>query len=394
MRVLFWMNIGFDKQSTSGHLLCAVIDKLVKAGNTVHVVQVDQNGPFPSIPKEIEGPLVTNASIKFSEPAKSNFIKRYFGEIRYCLDCRKELKSHRDYDAVFIQSSNVAGVAVWLTKHYVKKAIVTFNTQDIFPYNAVFSGNVKRGSIVFKALAAVQRYAYKKADHVITISEDMKNLLVEDGVNPDKVEVVYNWSYQDGLYENLDLSPVSCMFHKDYFNVVYAGNIGVMQNVDILIEAAKLMKKDKSTWFHIIGNGVYKERLEARSKKYGIQNISFWPMQPSEMAPLIYSAADINVIPLVKNVYQTALPSKTATCFACQKPVVFAIGAESKFGQKVATETGCPVVSSDKAEELVKVIREIQQGQIQCETRQFFIEHMNSSVNSRAYAEIITRKQP
>lgn len=392
MRVLFWMNIGFDKQSTSGHLLCAVIDKLVKAGNSVHVVQVDQNGPFPSIPKEIEGPLVTNASIKFSEPAKSNFIKRYIGEIRYCLDCRKELKSHGDYEAVFVQSSNVAGVAVWLAKHYVKKAIVTFNTQDIFPYNAVFSGNVKRGSVVFKVLAAVQRYAYKKADHVITISEDMKELLIEDGVKPDKVEVVYNWSYQDRLYESLDLSPVSHMFDKNYFNVVYAGNIGVMQNVDILIEAAKRMRDDKSVWFHIIGNGVYKEKLEARAKEYGIKNISFWSMQPSEMAPLIYSAADVNVIPLVKDIYKTAFPSKTATCFACQKPVVFAIGSESKFGQKVATETGCPVVSSDKAEELVNAIIDIQLGRIQCETGRFFTEHMSSTVNSRTYAEIITRR--
>jgi glycosyltransferase involved in cell wall biosynthesis len=77
------------------------------------------------------------------------------------------------------------------------KAIVTFNVQDIFPYNLAFSGRLKRNSIVFRILAAEQRYGYKHSDHVITISEDMKDTLVADDVDPDKVEVIYNWSYQD-----------------------------------------------------------------------------------------------------------------------------------------------------------------------------------------------------
>lgn len=392
MRVVFWMNIGFDKQTTSGHLLCAVIDKLVNSGHTVHIIQVDQNGPFPSIPKEIDVPLVTSTSIRISEPAKSKLIKRYLSEIGYCLNCSKELKSHRDYDAVFIQSSNVAGVAVWLAKHYIKKAFITFNTQDIFPYNAVLSGKVKKGSVVFNLLSAVQRYAYIKADHIITISDDMKDLLVEDGVIPDKVDVVYNWSYQDGLFENLNLSDVSYMFNSKYFNVVYAGNIGVMQNVDIIIEAAKLMREDYSVWFHIIGNGVYKEMLEAKAKAYGIHNINFWPLQPSEVAPQIYCAADVNVIPLVKDGYKTALPSKTATCFACQKPVIFAIGTDSKVGQRFAKETGCQIVSSDNAEELVMAIKDVQQGKAQCKTGLFYELYMNRSINSQIYANIITRR--
>lgn len=392
MRVLFWMNIGFDKQSTSGHLLIAVIDKLVKSGNQVHIIQVGQNGPLSSIPTEIEGTFVTNACISFIESNKSNFMKRYWGEIKYCLDCRKELKKHSDFDAVFIQSSNVAGIAVWLAKHYLKKATITFNTQDIFPYNAAFSGKIKRKSIAFRLLAFVQRYAYNKADHIITISEDMKQLLIEDGVSSDKVDILYNWSYQDEVYESLDLTPVSNIFNPDYFNVVYAGNIGVMQNVDIIINAAKLMMDDNTVWFHIIGNGIYKDNLEDKAKSIGLQNISFWPSQPSKLAPLIYSAADVNVIPLIKDGYRTALPSKTATCFACQKPVVFAIGKESVFGQKVSKETGCPVVSTDNAEELVMAIRKIREGSVHCDTKKFFVENMSITANSRMYAKIITER--
>ena len=332
MKVLFWMFIGFDQHATSEHLLSAVIEQLCKAGHSVHIIQKNTAGNMPSIPEKLKHYQVTTDVIPYQAADKGNFVARYLTELKYVNACRKFITS--DYDAVFIQSTNVAGFAVRAIRKRLPKAIISFNVQDIFPYNLSFSGGLKKNSPIFKILAAEQRYGYKHSDHIITISEDMKDTLVTDGTPEKKIEVIYNWSYQDELYKMLDLAPVSHMFDKNYFNVVYAGNIGVMQNVDILIEAAKLMKEDKSVWFHIIGNGVYKKKLEARAKDYGITNINFWPMQPPELAPAIYSAANVNVIPLVKDVYKTALPSKTATCLACGKPIIFAIGKDSKFGQK------------------------------------------------------------
>ena len=382
MKVLFWMFIGFDRHATSEHLLSAVIDRLCEAGNTVHIIQKNTGGNLPPIPEKLIRYNVTTDVIPYQAADKGNFITRYLTELKYINVCKNYITS--DYDAVFIQSTTVAGFAVRAIRKKLPKAVVTFNVQDIFPYNLSFSGGLKRSSPVFKILAAEQRYGYKHADHVVTISEDMKDTLVADGVEADTVEVVYNWSYQDEPYENVALAPVSHMFKSEYFNVVYAGNIGVMQNVDILIEAAKLMKEDQSVWFHIIGNGVYKEKLEARAKEYGITNISFWPMQPPELAPAIYSAADINVIPLVKDVYRTALPSKTATCLACGKPIIFAIGKDSKFGQKAMREAGCPVVEADKADELVAAIYKVKSGEKENKATGFFQQNCGITKNSKS----------
>lgn len=391
MNVIFWMSNGFDTPFTSEHLLGAVINSLAQEGHNVHVIQTNQGGKNAELPDYLQFPNITTSSVPYSAPQKSNFIKRYISEIRWHLGCKQELKKLRGYDALFLQSTTVAGFAIGLARRILgPKCLITFNVQDIFPYNAVFSGNVRRNGFVFKVMAAEQRFGYKRADRIITISEDMKETLIADGVSAEKIEVVYNWSYQDEVYENLDFSPVSHMFKSDFFKVVYAGNIGVMQNVDILIEAARLMKDDKSIWFHIIGNGVYKEKLETRAKEYGIQNISFWPMQPSEIAPLIYSTADINVIPLVKDVYKTALPSKTATCLACQKPIIFAIGRESKFGQKAVKEAGCLVVEADKPQELVDAIKTLQNGTKACSTGDFFTKYCGITENSMKYAEMIT----
>lgn len=383
MKVLFWMSTGF--QTTSRHLLIAMLDELIKAGHSVTVLKKQDE---EEIPAELYGKDIRYISIPVKKAKKSNLAARYFNDIKYISKCKKQLKSK--YDAVFVQSTNAAGIIFRILKKKQPTAIKTLNVQDIFPYNASFSGKLKNNGLLFKLFAATQRYGYKRADHIITISEDMKDTLVNDGIETDKIEVIYNWSYRDEPYDNLDLSPVSHMFSKDYFNVVYAGNIGVMQNVDILIDAARLMKDDKTVWFHIIGNGVYKEKLEARANGFNITNISFWPMQAPELAPAIYKSADVNVIPLVKDIYRTALPSKTATCLACQSPIIFAIGKDSKFGQKVMKEAGCPVVETDNADELLKEITGIQQGKIVCNTSQFFLKNMSKEKNSHKYTDIIT----
>ena len=390
MKVLFWLFIGFDRQETSTHLLVSVIEQLCKSGHEVHILQKNTGGELPSIPDCLSNYSVTTTTVPFEKASKGNLIARYFKELSYISKCKKYLKTK--YDAVFIQSNTVAGFAVKALSKKLPNARITFNVQDIFPYNLMYCGRIKQNGLLFKLLAKEQRYAYTHADHVITISEDMKDTLVNDGVNEDKISVIYNWSYQDEPNVSIDTSPVSNMFDKQYFNVVYAGNIGLMQNVDILIEAAKLMKEDKSVWFHIIGNGVYKDKLEAKARDYDIKNISFWPMQKPELAPVIYSAADVNVIPLVKNIYRTALPSKTATCLACGKPIIFAVGKDSKFGSFVENETGCILIDSDDSDNLRNSIQNIKSIGLNTSSESFYTKYCSMTTNSELYASCITRE--
>jgi len=135
---------------------------------------------MPAIPEQLSSYSVTTDVVPFEAPDKGNFIARYFVELKYIWACKKYITP--SYDAVFIQSNNVAGFAVKAIRDKLPKAMVTFNIQDIFPYNAVFGRKLKAKSLVFKLLAAIQRYGYKHSDNLITISEDMKDTLVDDGV--------------------------------------------------------------------------------------------------------------------------------------------------------------------------------------------------------------------
>lgn len=387
MKVLMWMGGNFDRRTPSEHLLVAIVQALYADGHTVHIIQKDTGGPLPKLPSELVELGVTTDCIPCQLASKGNFIARYLVELRYVWKCRRLIKKYRDYDAVFNQSSNVAGFMAFVVKHNMPKARLTYNVQDIFPENAAYIGSVK--GIVYKIFSAEQRYAYRHADQIITISEDMKELLIEKGADSQKTDVVYNWSYTDNLYRYEDVynEKIAKYLSTGKFNVVYAGNIGAMQNVDVVVETAKLMQDEEDVHFHIFGDGMYKERLQHEAE--GLSNISFWPMQPSELAPSIYAMADVNVIPLATNIYRTALPSKTATCIACQKPIIFCIGKESKFGKWMSNEAGFYVLGSCDAEKLVDAIRKVEKNRIVINNGELYKKTFSRTANSKRYAELI-----
>lgn len=388
MKVLMWMSGGFDRRTPSEHLLVAIVQALYKSGNTVHIIQKDMGGTLPHLPASLENLGVTTDCIPCRLAAKSNFVGRYFVELRYIFKSIRFIIAHKDSMAVFNQSSTVAGFMTYAVKHIIPNARLTYNVQDIFPENAAYIGSVK--GIVYRILSAEQRYAYHHADQIITISEDMREMLIEKGADPKKTEVVYNWSYTDGLYKLEDVysEKIAEFLTPDKFNVVYAGNIGTMQNVDVVAETAKLMQDEEDVHFHIFGDGMYKERLQHEAE--GLSNISFWPMQPSELAPSIYAMADVNVIPLAPNIYRTALPSKTATCIACQKPIVFCFGTQSKFGKGACIQEGYCMTDSGDAVELRSAILEIKKSHPRINVSTLYTNYFLRSVNSKKYSDLIT----
>lgn len=389
MKVLMWMDGSFDRRTPSEHLLVAIVQALYANGHTVHIIQQNTGGPLDVLPKELVDLGVTTDCVPCQIVAKGNLVGRYLAGLGYIWRCRKAIWKHRDCEAVFNQSSNAAGVMAFMVKRLLPKVRLTYNVQDIFPENATYIGSAK--GIVYKILSAEQRYAYRHADQIITISEDMKELLIEKGADSQKTEVVYNWSYTDSLYRYEDVysEKIAKFLSTGKFNVVYAGNIGAMQNVDVVVETAKLMQDEEDIHFHIFGDGMYKERLQHEAE--GLSNISFWPMQPSELAPSIYAMADVNVIPLAPNIYRTALPSKTATCIACGKPIVFCIGRESKLLNILEQNGLCAFVPSDDAKCLAESVLNLKKS---LKDRTFldekFHQYFEREKNSDEYSRLIT----
>ena len=391
MQILFWLSIGLDRRTPSEHLLVAIAEALIQKGHKVHVLQKDTGGDKGELPQKMVSLGVTTTRIKSNPSNRGNLIGRYVEDINYFLKCQKWLATHTQFKKIFLQSSNAAGVQVAILKKTLKGSEIIFNVQDIFPENAMYSGTIAQNGVAYKLLSSVQRYGYNHVDRIITISEDMEEQLAEIGVPSSKVNTIYNWSYQDKPYnrETLDYCKVAPLFDKEKFNVVYAGNIGRMQNVESVIFVADKMRDYYDITFHIFGSGVYRENLEKLAADLKTNNVIFHPMLSAEEAPALYSIADINIIPLRKDIYKTALPSKTATCLACGKPVILAIGTNSIFGTQLNVETGADLVDSNDIDGIEEAILKTKAKRSKQDAGNYFMEYFSKTINSNKYADLI-----
>ena len=393
-KFLFVLDISFDKGGPSAHLLQDIMRCALNKCHDVYVVLKKTDSHNPVVPEEFS----SNSRFQYryieeKRASKQGFLKRYLYSIHYARLCKKRYKNWACFDAVFLQSCTNA--AFYLNGLKKLHCPIVFNVQDIFPYNLHLSGQLPFDRITFPIFGFLQRKAYKSVDRIITISEDMKKTLIDDGVDAKKIRVISNWSYADDLittsgiqnraYFDLGSNPSS-------FNIVYAGNIGRMQNVEIVVKAATMTKNDPRLHFYVIGGGANKEAVEKLA--LGLTNITFLPMQESHFAESIYSQADLNVIPLVNGGIKTALPSKTATCLRVDNQIAFCIEANSLFAEAIEKYENVHICSPIDASELCELILRLaarKADSVKSQTNEtalaFVKEKMSSVKNPAAYIE-------
>lgn len=356
------VSIGsFDTQYSDSHIMRDIIVGLLERGHEVNLIQ-KQYLDMPRYPQQFEsflGNRLSVQNIRFEKKEKSDLKARYIADLSYFMRACNLMKENKP-DKVFLQSNNTAFFPVFYAKHILKRPLL-YNEQDIFPENAFFAGILTEKSLIYRVAHMLQKYAYKNATTLSTISEDMKDTIVTRyGIPLEKVRVIYNWGHEE-LHAHCEEENV---FLQKYpkkpgeFRVIYAGNLGKMQNVELVLEAAALMKDEPVISFYIVGSGANEELLKAFAKEKELSNVTFVGMQPPEEVADLYAAADVNVIPLQKGLIYAALPSKTADCLIAGKPIITCVDQTSKFA-KLVTNHGINNAANDSAEKLVKAIREV-----------------------------------
>lgn len=359
MRVAVVSIGSFDTQYSDYHIMRDIIVGLLERGHHVDLIQ-KQYLETPKYPPQIEkylGKQLYVQNIRFEKKAKANLKARYIADLSYYQRACRLLKKKRP-DKVFLQSNNTAFFAVFYAKHILRRPLV-YNEQDIFPENAYFTGILTEKSLVYRVAHALQKYAYKNATALSTISDDMKSTIVTRyGIQEDKVQVIYNWGHEElkshGEADNAFLQKYPKK--PGEFRVVYAGNLGKMQNVELVLKAAKLMEDATCISFYIVGSGVNEEQLKTLAKGLKLSNVTFVGMQPPEEAADLYAAADVNVIPLQRGLIYAALPSKTADCLIAGKPIIACVDEESIFSG-VMKKYGFPNAGTCNADTLVREIK-------------------------------------
>lgn len=243
------------------------------------------------------------------------------------------LATRRRPDAVMVMSPPLPlGVAGWLAAT-VRRSAFVFNVQDVFPDVAIELGAITSPRVI-AAASWLERFLYRSADAVTVLSEDLRDNVVGKlrGRAPERVHVIPNFVDTDRIRpasrttsyrEEHDLGDATV--------VMYAGNVGLSQSLDLVLEAARRSRGRDDVRFVINGGGSALDGLRRRAA--GLDNVRFVPMQPRERLPEVLASGDIHLVPLKQGLARSSVPSKLYSILAAGRPVLASVDT----GTEVAT---------------------------------------------------------
>ena len=284
-----------------------------------------------------------------------------------------------------------------LNKKFKRPISFVFVLQDVFPDSLVQAGMSRKGSLIWKIGRKIENYTYTNADVIIVISEDIKRNIMKKGVPESKIEVVRNWidTHKVHPVSNEDNSLRTELGLKDdAFYVVYAGNLGKAQGVNILVEAAEILRGDSSIKFLIFGNGAEEEIIRKKIHKLRLDNVRLFPLQPPSRISEVYSLGDVCIVTCKKGNGQNAFPSKTVSIMSTGTPIIAAFDKESELCRIVEKENIGLYVEPENPIELVNAIKILHSNRDDAKEnglrgRQFVEQRFSKEICTSKYIEII-----
>ncbi|HKX16593.1 MAG TPA: glycosyltransferase family 4 protein, partial [bacterium] len=198
------------------------------------------------------------------------------------------------------------------------------NVQDIYP-QALIDLGLARNPLVLAVLRWLERRAYRRAAALTVHSNGNRRLLLARGVDPAKITVVPNW-IDTGQAGVPDPNPYRVdLALGDRVAVLFAGVMGYAQDMNVIVDAATLLRDDSGIVFLLAGDGVRRAEAQALVRGRALSNVRFLPFQPIERYPILVAAADCCLVTLQASVATPVVPSKIAGILGLARPVVAAL---------------------------------------------------------------------
>lgn len=302
----------------------------------------------------------------------------------------------KDIDLIYVASTPpTQGALAALVKKF-KKVSFVYNLQDIFPDSLAGTGLAKKGGLLWKIGRAIENFTYRNADKIIVISQDFKKNIMAKGVPEDKIVVVYNWVDQNAVKDiPRSENKLFAMYGLDpsKFYVTYNGNIGLTQNMDMLLEVAKSLEANENIHFVLVGNGAYLEQVKQIVADRNISNVHLLPFQPYEDISHVFSLGDVSLVISKPGVGANSVPSKTWSIMSASRPVLANFdenelktiieknncGIFTKAGDKVAFTDAILKLYHDR--ELCKEMGK--------NGRKFVMDNLTKEVGTQKYVDVI-----
>lgn len=231
------------------------------------------------------------------------------------------------------------GLNAWFIARIRKKPFI-YNIREIFPDVLTDMGLIKNKTTI-QILRWLESKVYENCDAIVVLSDNFQEILLEKGAPRHRLHMIPDFIDLDFIRPQPKENDFSERLGLcDKFVVQYAGNIGLTQGFDLIIEAARNLAGYSDIRFLVVGGGARYDWLENEIAKNKLENIILRPYQPRNMVPYIYGTADICLIVLKGDTAKTTIPSKIYTIMGSARPALVSADSGSELSRLVE-RAGC-----------------------------------------------------
>ena len=222
----------------------------------------------------------------------------------------------------------LAGVAGWALAT-LKRVPFVFEVRDLWPESIEAVGAI-RSRALLAPLYALADFLYRRACHIVVVSESSKDALVARGIPPNKVSIMKN---------GVDLELFRPGLPADYiraehglgrsFVVLYIGTMGMAHGLEVVLEAAKALGERSDVKFLLVGEGARKDHLKEQARH--LPNVLFVDGCARTKVRDYIAASDVCLVHLKRSeLFKTVLPSKMFEIMGCGKPILLGVDGEAR----------------------------------------------------------------
>lgn len=326
----------FDPEPTFKGILFA--KELVSRGFEVEVITGFPNYPGGTlydgyrvklIQKElIDGVLVTRVPLFPSHDKNKlgrvlNYLSFAFSSLVYGLFLSKRA------DVIYAYHPPLTvGISALIIKLF-RRVPVVLDIQDMWPDTLKATGMISNSRLL-GFVSKVCNLIYSGVTKIIVLSPGFKDLLIDRGVPENKIDIIYNWADENVLRTTNNGMPKE-LTSIEGFKILFAGNVGQAQGLDVVLDAALLLKDDvPNIHFLVLGRGLKLDDLKRRAKELNLGNVHFLPAVGMEKVGSFLGFADALLIHLNSDpLFEITIPGKTQAYMAVGKPIIMGVSGDA-----------------------------------------------------------------
>lgn len=340
-------------------VISKIAEKLVSYGHDVTVLTGKPNYGYGYILPEyknvkfeiINGVKVNRVNLIARKQSRLSIIFNY---LSFWKNAKKWVNRCKEkYDVVYSMSLSPVTILsagnLYKKKHNVPHVI---HCVDLWPESVLVTHAVRKNSLTYRILHTWSKKIYSKGDEILLGSPSYEGYFK----NEFKLSHL-NMKYipQPSLVEDSDLPPFQ--FDKNYFNILYCGNLGIVQEIPYIVEAMKNLK-GSNIRFNVIGMGPYSSYLEKKINEYGLQdNLIYYGPMPALQSSAYFKGADALYVPLRDKGYVgKTIPNKLVMSMAFAKPILAMLEGD---GKDILLKADGAVFVNQSSESLIEGIKKI-----------------------------------